>query len=129
MTRWTKDDSTIMPNGAVLTEQEFLEPTPEVFDATKMDTRMPFMYFNPMGPCPSKSFWVVKLAACWDMVQQNAAWMEDTLLDNDTLVPDLDLQEESWTFAGPDKYKNEVLALRKMQELWATLDFTGGRTA
>lgn len=112
----------------LIEQRKPLEPAPEVFDATKMDTRMPFMYYHTTKD-PSKCVWVVKLAECWDTSTQDQAWMGDRLLNEETQVPTLDIEETQWVFDSQDPLKNEVLALRKMQELWASLDFTGRRTA
>lgn len=88
-------------------------------DKLVSETRMPFMY--RVG----KTKWVVKMAYVWDLHVQSQAWQWDHRLAGETFVPSLDLEEETWVFDDPIPRANELAALRKMQELWAALDFTG----
>lgn len=95
--------------------------TAKVPDDKKVaETRMPFMYYNP-----TKKFWVVKMAKCWDLHEEGQGWMDDHRLDNFTRVPSLDISDDAWVFEDGDSRSQEIAALRKMQELWASLDFTG----
>ena len=91
----------------------------------KLDTRMPFMYTNP-----DTGAWFVKLPDTWSTTKQDCTWMAEPGFGYFTRVPVQNNPEshagKSWEFSslGPDG--NRAAALRKMQELWAGLDFSGG---
>ena len=68
---------------------------------------------------------VVKMAASWDLCHYDAAWMDDEHLPSsyDLTVPSVDISQESWVFNKGTPLENELAGLRKMQELWASIQF------
>jgi len=57
--------------------------------------------------------YVVKRVRYWDYVSYPSKWMDDPLLGDECLVPDVDVTEETFLF------DSEQDALKKMAELYA----------
>jgi hypothetical protein len=90
---------------------------------------MPFLFVrHSVNPTDDGLYaiYVVMLADCFNLKSYNPGWMQDEVLgdgtDHSVMVPDVDLCEERWVFDSTDSIQNELNAMKKMQELWATIE-------